>query len=632
MDEFYRPKENISFSEDNVIREYNSSEEKYNSAEMAGNRELNGGDAAKEKKTSASTSSRRRATLFGGLVYTVGAVGGGAVITAAVLMVVINIAILSEMVTSYSVNLFVSLENNSDHTFTAMLYNQDESYSYELEGNVGEQKIYFGFLLPDTAYTLDIVDDEGELHFSKNYRTMPYEQKLFPVENGVSGASYLIQFEPQDFLGYPAEVYIDDELCGTLSTENSFFRSENLSAYSDYTIKIIASYSGEWLYYSHFTTEASLDYYINYINACGASLTFYDYGIPEQGAQIYVDGTQAGSVSVASPTIVFDGLDGSASHEIEARDLSDGGLLMKGTLEMPSVGCNISDFEVYPSYVTFGCTFYGDVNSTEIRLFSAYGLVNTYTEIMPSYTFSDLEPNTEYELIIYPDGLGYPLYIRRFVTTSYFDVVTAAQSVEEDGRVIYELDRIDDDGADVNYVNFMLPDTTSLSEVVLECGSEDGLVVPIKYEGSSRSLIGPYVCSIYTQYARGGEVYELSLYTMSSEGKMLLESIYFRVNDEKYTPTFNVGLNYPVDGSAATLYVRYLGGELPADSNGAVYYIMGTIIEGAFSQDFTLVPEQSFAYIGTSSAPDTITIRMITDYGEYVLFSAEIQPETVEVI
>ena len=95
-------------------------------------------------------------------------------------------------------------------------------------------------LTPDTDYVLEISDGETN-YFFQTYRTLPYEQTLFPVEQYVGIDSILLQFNSEDLNEEGYEVYFENELSGRLSINEPNLSFRNLIPNTSYHLKIMDS-------------------------------------------------------------------------------------------------------------------------------------------------------------------------------------------------------------------------------------------------------------------------------------------------------------------------------------------------------------------------------------------------------
>lgn len=95
-------------------------------------------------------------------------------------------------------------------------------------------------LHPSTTYAVNVSDGETN-YFFQTYRTLPYEQTLFPVEQYVGIDSILLQFNSEDLNEEGYEVYFENELSGRLSINEPILSFRNLIPNTSYHLKIMDS-------------------------------------------------------------------------------------------------------------------------------------------------------------------------------------------------------------------------------------------------------------------------------------------------------------------------------------------------------------------------------------------------------
>ena len=100
----------------------------------------------------------------------------------------------------------------------------------------GKNTIEITGLNIDTEYTLEVSDGET-VCFAKTYRTLAYEQKLFPVETVLS-ESIELQFTPEELTADSYIIKLNGEETGALSATQTVLLFEGLTPETDYRVTI----------------------------------------------------------------------------------------------------------------------------------------------------------------------------------------------------------------------------------------------------------------------------------------------------------------------------------------------------------------------------------------------------------
>ena len=100
----------------------------------------------------------------------------------------------------------------------------------------GKNTIEITGLNIDTEYTLEVSDGET-VCFAKTYRTLAYEQKLFPVETVLS-ESIELQFTPEELTADSYIIKLNGEETGVLSATQTVLLFEGLTPETDYRVTI----------------------------------------------------------------------------------------------------------------------------------------------------------------------------------------------------------------------------------------------------------------------------------------------------------------------------------------------------------------------------------------------------------
>ena len=146
--------------------------------------------------------------------------------------------------TTLSIGLSV---DRSDIALTARL-SDGQTRAFPADNNV-----WFGGLAPDTPYTLELIDSEGNVYFAQTYRTRAYEQKLFPVESYIGTDTIFLQFDEADIPEEGYEVSVDG-VQGRLLPDNPMIVLDGLDSRTEHFVSV-SDGMGDLLLDESYTTE-----------------------------------------------------------------------------------------------------------------------------------------------------------------------------------------------------------------------------------------------------------------------------------------------------------------------------------------------------------------------------------------
>lgn len=146
--------------------------------------------------------------------------------------------------TTLSIGLSV---DRSDIALTARL-SDGQTRAFPADNNV-----WFGGLAPDTPYTLELIDSEGNVYFAQTYRTRAYEQKLFPIESYIGTDTIFLQFDEADIPEEGYEVSVDG-VQGRLLPDNPMIVLDGLDSRTEHFVSV-SDGMGDLLLDESYTTE-----------------------------------------------------------------------------------------------------------------------------------------------------------------------------------------------------------------------------------------------------------------------------------------------------------------------------------------------------------------------------------------
>ena len=149
--------------------------------------------------------------------------------------------------TTLSVGLSV---NRSDVALTARL-SDGQTRAFPADNNV-----WFGGLAPDTPYTLELIDSEGNVYFAQTYRTRAYEQKLFPEET-ISSDSIVLKFDEAELTSDDYSVLLDGAAFGNLTPAQPILLISDLVSEMNYRVTIVDGV-GDTVFDKTYTTVSAL--------------------------------------------------------------------------------------------------------------------------------------------------------------------------------------------------------------------------------------------------------------------------------------------------------------------------------------------------------------------------------------
>ena len=653
MQETFRAEENQRYDETYHSREYNRSEETFGSSEIFRSAEYREKDAGGEEpsakrsaaKSAAKVARRRREIMTGGILSATGAVAGAAVIAVAItVMAALNVTAVFSDVTSYSVCVNFLIENTARVPLTACLQNEGKQYLLELDSDETVCRAYFDFLVPDTEYLLTVKDGEGKSYFSQTYRTAPYEQKLFPVEQGAVENGLFLQFEEADLTADEYLVYLSGELLETdFGAGAPLIRAENLLANTEYEVRIVNGVNGELLFRELMTTGNALFYETVYLNANEAMFRFDGARLAGRNVAVYLDNVlQPQKPDEEEETLTLSALQANTGYQLDIYDTETWELLLRDTFTTPEFSVVFASVEAMENAISI----YHEINLSEgqslkIQLLKGEIPVEeqeiVFQEESPDGSsstgdlrltvFENCDSFTGYTVRVLGEDFV-PLYECECRTKSLFLIPEALiqSEEEENGEPVTVFRRMEDSAETVESIQYSGSFSVSLDEIYIECVSANGLTLPVSFYGDSTMAYGE--CRLFTQYARSSEIYELRMYSYQDETMLRLEETrLIRVADDgaplEY-PAFEAEVTEDESGGGMVLTVAHTGGNLFADgTGGTLQYIIesGLLADGRIvTEDFAMSPTQTWE-LGTPAA-GTYEIRFILVSGdmEYVFF------------
>ena len=247
-EELYRAREY------NRVREYVAHKEIYRSAEV--NIQPEGSLPKADRKKQLQSQLRKKLLMAGSSFSAVVAAVGAAIIIAAIITAaaVLSVKETFSDITSYSIEVQFEIENEDAVELTATLKGGEKPLEYQLGG---QDRVYFDFLESSTEYTLEIADKDDKVYFSQAYTTAAYRQEIFPVENGFSGYSILMQFAEEDLTEDGYNVCFDGELLdGRLSKDSPYFRVNGLVPNTMHDLRVYGYGPGKYFASVHVEVDA----------------------------------------------------------------------------------------------------------------------------------------------------------------------------------------------------------------------------------------------------------------------------------------------------------------------------------------------------------------------------------------
>ena len=538
--------------------------------------------------------------------------------------------------TSYSVTVGLQIEHWGGKTLTATLRGESGTTSSELEYGAQQCTLTFRFLAPDSEYVLEVRDEKGTVHLTQSYRTSPYEQKLFVVEEARYENGFFLQFSEQNLSEQELEIYLDGvKQTDSLSLLASIYRAEGLSPNTEYEVRISDPTNGELLFIGRYETGSVLSYEQEYLNAKQLKWNFYSEEMPSNLLNIYRNGELLQqNLTAADPVLVFNDLVGNTSYLIEIRNPQTQEVLLREEVTTPDVHLEITGAEISQRRIEL----YHLIESPSGQKVSAELYQNDAVIKSQSATvgnagttlFDDCQSFTEYYVRFVQVSDGVVLYAEAYQTASYFEMTTATGETVEDGKIVSLFPRIEDSSENLNEFLYYEDIDEASQSFILVCTSENGLSLPIIFLLDETSWMAQ--CCIFTQFARSGEIYELRLYngTETSRGMNLVECRYFRVLDDgnpmEY-PTFSVTASKDGTGQVSFV-VKHTGGTIPFDWYGLASYsllINGAIVDEFYLEDFRQVPTQTL--ISEEEFPPgqyTVILQFLIEFGYYTVYTTTV--------
>lgn len=560
---------------------------------------------------------RRKNLLASGLFTSAGAVVGTAVIAVAVvLMAAVSVVATDVDVTSYSLWAELSVENTDNVPLIGCLNGPGAEEYYELPAGKDRCFVYFDFLLPDEEYLFEVKGDGGKVYYSQTYRTLAYEQKLFPVEGGASGDAIVLQFAAEDLPEYSLNVQLDGQpLDVKLSRGSPMFMAEGLFPNTEYAVTVSDPANGEWLYSETMRTGNAIYYEEEYVNANEASLLFYPETLPDRDLEVYLDGVlQAQSIDLATGRLFLSGLQRDTAYELAVRDPETGHCLYEGELVTSDILVAFTEVEASQESLSIRHDLLSEEPQEVVlcllkdgRLIDEQTAATTQSPVSASdasgtSALSGCEPFTEYTAVVMRASDFRKLYIAQVRTASYLNIPSQGETRTAEGEIVTLVSRTQDAetlAGNTEAISYTLPEGASTEEVSFECVSVNGYSLPslVGYSGENNTVV------LLTQYAASGEIYELNLYSATArssraDGAEPIETRLIAVTGEPQVsyPTFEVSFEREETGTSAVVTIKHTGGELLAKESGEALYRLrfdAYGMEYVELDDFALNPSQT---------------------------------------
>lgn len=530
-EELYRAREY------NRVRENVAHKEIYRSAEVNMHPEVSLPKADRKKQMQSQL--RKKLLMAGSSFSAVVAAVGAAIIIAAIITAaaVLSVKETFSDITSYSIEVQFEIENEDAVELTATLKGGEKRLEYQLGG---QDRVYFDFLESSTEYTLEIADKYDKVYFSQAYTTAAYRQEIFPVENGFSGYSILMQFAEEDLTEDGYNVCFDGELLdGRLSKDSPYFRVDGLLPNTMHDLRIYDPMNGHTLYDENISSGNVLYGIPVYINA---EMAFYDFSFNEFNGhplEVYLD-NQLLNVTLdgENPSFTFDlrredqatglpQLQFGKQCKLDIVDTQTGEHLYMEDITVPDVAVTnhvIMEDPSFPDRISKHFELIGidykDVNLSillngeviESRTVQAIKQGDQGT--IQTEVFENLLPNTQY-MFRFTDGqTGTVLYQDYVATAGYLYMMNhLSEYFDLQGTKVYN---VPFESQSELYSN--LPEGVLYEQVEL--------VINPKWSSSGGGSIGWEVnlegtFTLYPYECKAGEIYEVQLTTNDGTGTVI---------------------------------------------------------------------------------------------------------------
>lgn len=400
--------------------------------------------------------------------------------------------------TTLSIGLSV---DRSDVALTARL-SDGQTRAFPADNNV-----WFGGLVPDTAYMLELIDSEGNVYFAQTYRTRAYEQKLFPEES-ISSGSIVLKFNESELVSDNYRVELNGAAFGSLNPTQPTLSIADLMPNTGYRVTVVDGV-GDTVFDKTYTTASVVS-----VTETAAEIKMTTLRLKLEVKNMEVPLTaslslQSFELQEGTNEIEFTGLSPDATYAVRVRD-GEGNEYFFQTYRTQAYVQTLFPFESYIGTDSVFLQFAeGDIPAEGYEVYVSSALYGRLLPDSPAISLEGLESGTNYHVSV-SDGRGDLLldeyYLTPLLIANVSDVVAAPTSIElylaldmprgqawlelrdEEGNLQDYLTLYPGDGGDVLFENL-----TPMTEYTLTLRDDYGTIY---YNETLRTALSPTLDSI----------------------------------------------------------------------------------------------------------------------------------------